>query len=148
MNLQQRLTSNAHWFLRAGIVSVFLYHGILKLMNLQGFADMLPISYAEVLLVALAEVGGSLLIILGGFGNDRVSDALTRVGAFLNLPVMIGAVAMVHWGRWNFLPSESHPAGGMEFQVVLGLIMLYIVFTGNKGIGPVGSRLTGPAECA
>jgi putative oxidoreductase len=54
-------------------------------------------------------------------------------------------VVLVHWGRWNFLPSETHPMGGIEFQVVLGLIMLYIVITGNKGIGPVGSRLTGAA---
>lgn len=145
MKLQKRLTSNAHWLLRTSIVSVFLYHGILKFMNLQGFADMLPISYAEVVLVALAEVGGSLLILLGGFRNDPVSDVVTRIGAFLNIPVVIGAVVLVHWGRWNFLSSESHPMGGIEFQVVLGLIMLYIVITGNKGIGPVGSRLTGAA---
>ncbi|MEN8207603.1 MAG: DoxX family protein, partial [Pseudomonadota bacterium] len=145
MKLQKRLSSNAHWLLRISIVSVFLYHGILKFMNLQGFTDMLPISYAEVVLVALAEVGGSLLILLGGFRNDPVSDVVTRIGAFLNIPVMIGAVTLVHWGRWNFLPSETHPVGGIEFQVVLMLIMLYIVITGNKGIGPVGSRPAGTA---
>lgn len=139
MKLQERLTSNAHWLLRASIVSVFLYHGVLKFMNLQGFADMLPISYGEVVLVALAEVGGSLLILLGGFRNDPVSDVVTRIGAFLNIPVMIGAIVLVHWGRWNFVPSETHPMGGIEFQVVLALIMLYIVITGNKGIGPVDS---------
>lgn len=138
MELPERLTSNAHWLLRASIVSVFMYHGILKLMNLQGFADMLPISYAEVVLVALAEVGGSLLIILGGFRKDFLSDAVTRIGALLNIPVVIGAIVLVHWGRWNFVPTETYPMGGMEFQVVLGLIMLYIVITGNKGIRPVG----------
>ncbi|MEA2079108.1 MAG: hypothetical protein U9P00_04490, partial [Pseudomonadota bacterium] len=78
----------------------------------------------------------------GGSRNDPVSDVVTRIGAFLNIPVMIGAVALVHWGRWNFQPSETHPMGGIEFQVVLGLIMLYIVITGNKGTGPVGLRLT------
>ncbi|MEN8207590.1 MAG: hypothetical protein ABFS24_16540 [Pseudomonadota bacterium] len=76
MKLQERLTSTAHWLLRVSIVSVFLYHVVLKFMNLQGFADMLPISYAE---------------------------------------------------------------------VVLMLIMLYIVITGNKGIGLVGSRQAGSA---
>ena len=142
MKLQQdTFTSNAHWLLRISIVSVFLYHGILKFMNLEGFAQMLPISYAEVVLVALAEVGGSLLILAGGFRKDLWSDMATRVGAILNIPVMIGAIALVHWGRWNFLPSETHPIGGFEFQAVMTLIMLYVAITGNKGITPVGPAL-------
>jgi len=47
---------------------------------------------------------------------------------------MIGAITLVHWGRWNFVPTESHPMGGMEFQVTLILLMLYLAITGNKGI--------------
>ena len=35
------------------------------------------------------------------------------------VPVMAGAIALVHWGKWSFVASESHPMGGMEFQVVL-----------------------------
>ena len=135
MTLHERMTTNAHWLLRISIASVFLYHGLLKFMNLEGFASMLPISYSQVVFVALAEVGGSLLILLGGFGSDRLSDLATRIGASLNVPVMLGAIAMVHWGRWSFTPSDTHPMGGMEFQVVLVLIMLYLVITGNKGIG-------------
>ena len=133
MKLRNVLTSNAHWLLRIGVVSVFLYHGILKFSNLQGFATMLPISYLEVVFVALANVG-SVLLILGGFRNNRVSDLLTRFGAAFNIPVMIGAISLVHWGRWNFVPTEVHPLGGMEFQVVLALLMLYFVITGNKGL--------------
>lgn len=140
MRLPDQITSNAHWLLRAALVSVFLYHGILKFMDLEGFANMLPISYTEVVLVALAEAGGALLILAAGFGKDRWSDIATRVGALLNIPVMIGAIVLIHWGRWNFLPSESHPIGGMEFQVVLTLVMLYVAITGNKGIAQVVSR--------
>lgn len=51
----KRLTSNAHWLLRIAIASVFIYHGLLKFFNLEGFAQMLPISYLEVVLVAMAE---------------------------------------------------------------------------------------------
>lgn len=138
MRLPYTLTSNAHWLLRISIVSVFLYHGILKFMDLEGFAQMLPISYTEVVLVALAEVGGSLLILAGGFRDDLWSDMATRVGAMLNIPVMIGAIALVHWGRWNFLPSETHPIGGFEFQAVMIFLMLYVAITGIKGIAPVG----------
>ncbi len=62
-----------------------------------------------------------------------ISDLATRIGAALNVPVMIGAIAMVHWGQWNFVPSATHPMGGFEFQAVLLLVMLYFVITGTRG---------------
>ena len=138
MTLQERLSNNAHWLLRLAIASVFVYHGVLKFSNLEGFATMLPISYVEVVFVGLANVGSALLL-LGGFRDDVISDLATRIGAAFNIPVMIGAIYLVHWGRWNFVPTETHPLGGMEFQVVLAAVMLYLVVTGNKGIKPVGS---------
>ena len=66
----------------------------------------------------------------------------TRIGAALNIPVMIGAIALVHWGRWNFVPTDTHPLGGMEFQVTLALLMLYLVITGNKGIQAPREQVT------
>jgi putative oxidoreductase len=134
------LTTNAHWLLRIALASVFIYHGILKFLNLEGFAQMLPISYTEVVLVALAETVGGLFVLLGGFHDDTISDIATRIGAALNLPVIIGAIAIVHWGQWNFVPTESHPMGGFEFQAVLLLVMLYLVITGNTGFANVGSK--------
>jgi len=128
------LTSNAHWLLRIALASVFVYHGLLKFQDLEGFAQMLPISYLEVVLVALAETGGGLLVLIGGIRDDRLFDLATRVGAVLNIPVMIGAITLVHWGRWNFLPSETHPIGGIEFQTVLILLMTYIAIAGNQGL--------------
>ena len=135
------LTKNAHWLLRIALASVFIYHGALKFLNLEGFAQMLPISYLEVVLVAAAETGGGLLVLLGGFRSDAISDLATRIGAALNIPVMIGAITLVHWGRWNFLPSETHPIGGIEFQSVLILIMLYLVFTGNRSFADTQSTV-------
>lgn len=128
------ITRNAHWFLRLALASVFIYHGAMKFQNLEATAQMLPISYVEVVLVAAAETVGGLLVLLGGFRQDGLSDFATRIGAALNLPVMIGAISIVHWGRWNFVPSETHPMGGFEFQAVLILVMLYLVVTGNRGI--------------
>ncbi len=127
------LTTNAHWLLRIALASVFVFHGVLKLMNLEGFAQMLPISYTEVVLVALAETVGGLLVLLGGLTSGRLFDLATRIGAALNIPVIIGAISIVHWGRWNFVPSETHPMGGFEFQAVLLLILLFLVITGNRG---------------
>ena len=134
------LTTNAHFLLRIALASVFIYHGMLKFLNLEGFAQMLPISYFTVVLVAIAEAGGGLLVLLGGFRDDAISDLATRIGAALNIPVMIGAIALVHWGQWNFLPTETHPIGGIEFQTVLTLIMLYLVITGNRGFAGTGSK--------
>ncbi len=128
------LTNNAHWLLRIALASVLVFHGVLKLMNLEAFAQMLPISYLQVVLVALAETGGGLLLLIGGLRNDAVFDLATRVGAALNIPVLIGAITIVHWGRWNFVPSETHPMGGFEFQAVLLLLTLFLVVTGNRGL--------------
>lgn len=41
------------------------------------------------------------------------------------------ASVLVHWGRWNFVPTETHPMGGFEFQAVLLLVTLYVAITGN-----------------
>ncbi len=128
------LTQHAHWSLRLALASVFIYHGMMKFLNLEATAQMLPISFLQVVLVALAETAGGLLVLLGGFGKDGLSDLATRVGAALNIPVMIGAIVIVHWGQWNFVPSASHPMGGIEFQAVLLLIMVYLVITGNASL--------------
>ena len=75
------VSPHAHWLLRAVLASVFVYHGVLKLSNLEGFAQMLPISFTQTVLVALAELVGGVLVLIGGFGTDRWSDLATRLGA-------------------------------------------------------------------
>ena len=48
------------------------------------------------------------------------------------IPVMLGAIAMVHRPRWSFVPTESHPMGGMEFQVVLLLLAAWFALGGGE----------------
>jgi len=141
MTILNQLASYAHWFMRLTISSVVIYHGVLKFMNLEGFSQMLQLSFSVVILVALAEVVGGALILLGGFSRDQKSDLMTRVGALLTIPVLIGAITLVHWGRWNFVPSEDFPMGGMEFQVTLLLICIYLLLKGNNiNVGVVPSN--------
>lgn len=121
-------SQHAHWLLRFSLASVFIFHGMGKFNNLGGFAGMMELPMSIAFLVALAEVGGGLLILLGGVMHDW----MTRIGGLMIVPVMLGAITMVHWGRWNFVPTENYPMGGMEFQVVLLLIALFFVFKGNK----------------
>ena len=122
------LSENAHWFLRFALASVVIFHGAGKLFMLEQSANMLNLSILITLLVGLAEVLGGLAIIIGAF----TSSLITRLGALAIIPVLIGAITLVHWGRWSFTVAEGYPMGGMEFQVVLTLIASYFLFKGNK----------------
>lgn len=124
-----QLGQHAHWLLRLSLASVFLYHGLPKFIDLPMVAANLELPVWVAALVALAEVGGSILLLIGGFMKSCVA---TRIGAALLVPVMVGAIAMVHWGQWSFLPSETHPMGGMEFHVALLAMQLYLVATGGN----------------
>jgi len=128
MKVLDNLSPYAHWFLRLALASVFLYHGLTKFPVLKPMAEMLQMPVAMILLVALAETAGGALVLLGGFLNDW----MTRLGALLLVPVMLGAIFMVHWGQWHFKVTETHPMGGMQFQVTLLLVALYLLVRGNN----------------
>ena len=126
------LKPHAHWLLRLCLTSVFIYHGSMKFMNIEGFTQMMGLATPTAVLVAFAEVVGGIGIIVGGLSSDLV----TRLAGLAIAPVMLGDIFMVHWGRWNFMASEEFPAGGMEFQVVLLLIAIYFVVVGNRTSNP------------
>ncbi len=133
MDVLDRFSGYAHWAPRLALGSVFLYHGLTKFPNLSGMANNMGLPVAVLLLVALAEAGGGALVLAGGVGPDW----MTRLGALLLIPPMLGAISMVHWGRWSFTPSDTHPMGGMEFQTTLVLIALYLFVAGNRVKGRV-----------
>lgn len=126
--LSEFTATHAHWALRVALASVFIYHGVGKLAGIEQFAQMMNLSYAVALLVALAEFGGGVLVLLGGFTRSWV----TRLGAGFFVPVLIGAIMMVHWGQWNFVANEAYPMGGSEFQATLLLISIYLLIKGNR----------------
>ncbi len=121
------LKPHAHWLLRIGFAGVFLFHGIGKVMMFGSFSQMMGLPTAVAALVPLAEVAGGVGIIVGAFTNDLI----TRLAGLAIAPIMLGAIFMVHWGRWDFSPAEGFPMGGMEFQVVLLLTALYFLVMGN-----------------
>lgn len=130
LNSLQRLSLQAHWLLRAGFSAVFLFHGIGKIATFNAFAEMTGLSVPVAAFVTVAEIAAGLGMLIGGFG----SDAITRLSALASIPVLIGAIAMIHWPRWSFTPGEGFPMGGMEFQVVLLLIALYFLVVGNREV--------------
>lgn len=117
----------AHWLPRLGLASIFIYHGFDKLGNLSGMADMMGMPVAMIAMLALVEVLGGAMVLIGGF----TKDIITRIGGLLIIPTMLGAIAMVHWGQWSFGPTDSHPMGGMEFQVLTLFVATYFLLRGN-----------------
>ena len=129
-NVLDSLKPHAHWLLRIGFAGVFLFHGIGKIMAFGGFSQMMGLPTPVAALVTLAEVAAGVGIIVGAFTNDLI----TRLAGLAVVPVLLGAIFMVHWGRWNFTPAEGFPMGGMEFQVVLLLMALFFLVMGNAGL--------------
>lgn len=129
-----KLAPHAHWFLRIALASVFVFHGVSKFAGGLATPPMIDLPTAVWGLVAFAEVAGGVLVLAGGFIKDRAGDLATRAGGLAIAPVMLGAIFMVHWPRWNFAPApdQGFPMGGMEFQVVLLLIALYFMARGNR----------------
>jgi putative oxidoreductase len=132
MNIPTPVYHNAHWLLRLALASVFLYHGFGKVANVAGFAEMMGLPVPVAALVTFAEVAGGLGILIGGFGKEFI----TRLAAVAMIPVLLGAIVMVHAPRWSFVPAEGFPMGGMEFQVVLILIATYFLIVGNAQHAP------------
>ena len=122
-----KLSPYAQWALRIAFGSVFIFHGVQKFTNLSGGAQMMGMPGAVWGLVALLEALGGILVLFGAF----LPDWATRVGGLLVIPVMIGAIAMVHWPQWSFAPTESAPMGGMEFQTSMVLLGVYFLLRGK-----------------
>ena len=89
---------------------------------------MMGIPLMLVYMLGVAELTGAVLILAGGVGPVW----LTRLGSLLLIPVLLGAIAVAHWPRWNFAPGPEHPMGGMEFQVVLLLVLVYLLVQGGR----------------
>ncbi|MBY6202153.1 DoxX family protein [Maritalea mobilis] len=124
-------TPAAHWLLRASVAATFIYHGIDKFPSLAAGAEFMGLPLALWTLVAVLEVVGGVALLAGGLMSSKLGDVLTRLGGLSVIVIMIGAVYLVHWGQWSALPSETHPAGGMEFQVLLLATGLFFSLRGN-----------------
>lgn len=128
METLNRHAGHAHWLLRLSLAGIFLYHGLTKFPTAQGMADMMGMPVAMVYMLAMMETVGGLLILYGGFGPDWA----TRVAGGIFAMVMLGAIFMVHWPQWSFVPSETKPMGGMEMQTFIMMTSLYLVSHGNR----------------
>lgn len=121
----------AHWALRLPFAAVFLYHGLGKLLN-PGMAEAMQMPLALFLTVGVGEVLAGVGAIVGGIPAAPKRDLITRLAGIAAVPVMLGAIALVHWPQWSFVANEAKPMGGMEFQVTLIGIALYFILAGAQ----------------
>ncbi len=123
---------NPYWMLRLPFAAVFAGHGAGKILMPAASAEMLQLPVALVLLVGLAEVLAGVGAVVGGLERAPHRLLVDRLAGLAATPVLLGAIGMVHWPRWSFVATESHPMGGMEFQVVLLGIALFLLLGGAR----------------
>ena len=127
--LLDREAAHLHWLLRTPLALVMLYHGTHHWLQGPGpFAESLGLPVAIAMMVTGLELFSGTALLLGAWLGGWV----TRLGSATALPVLLGAILMVHWGQWHFLPSATHPLGGLEFQVTLTCLAIYLLVRGNE----------------
>jgi uncharacterized membrane protein YphA (DoxX/SURF4 family) len=70
---------------------------------------MMDLSTPVAVLVTLAEIAGGVGILVGAYTNDLI----TRLAGLAIAAVMLGAIIMVHWGRWDFMAGGDGISGGV-----------------------------------
>jgi len=125
------MKKHAHWLLRIPFAATFIGHGMGKLIMPATSADMLSLPVLLAVIVGVAEVLAGIGALAGGLPVS-LNNLATRLAGLAAAPVLLGAIFLVHWPRWSFVPSETHPMGGMEFQVLLLGVALFFLFGGAE----------------
>ena len=115
------------WLIRFGLGIAFCLHGLSKfplppeaLIKYFGFSPFLAS------LVALAELGAGLFLIIGGFIKGPIGNLITRASALTITIVMINAFALAH--RDWFITTKLFTSE----QIFLFIIGLYFLVKGNR----------------
>ncbi len=132
MNIFEKLSPHAHWFLRLSVAASAGYHGIEKL-NVPRYlestaacegclvsADTIPVMVIFVLGILESLIG--IALIVGGFGKEM----LTRVSA--GAIAIFSVMGVVMHGPNGFSMMDQ----GNEIFWMIGSITLYFLIRGNK----------------
>ena len=133
-----RNAEHAALLLRLSLGAMYVAHGMMKVTvfgpaGTAAFFESLGLPGAVGYATILAELGGGLLLI-AGIGSRYVAAAL--------IPVLIGAIALVHGDKgWVF----SAPGGGWEYPAFLIAASLVQVRLGD-GAYALARRPSGERE--
>jgi uncharacterized membrane protein YphA (DoxX/SURF4 family) len=124
-----RVSGLSHWLIRLCFAGTFVYHGLPKLLDIDKWFSA-PVLGLPMLAIAVLEVAGGLLVLWGGFGPDWA----TRIGGLCIVPIMFGAVFIVHIGN-----GWSNGAKGVEWQAMLLAVSILFLTRGNALGRPVST---------
>lgn len=116
--MNQKNFNLAFLVLRLGIGVVFVYHGLLKLLNAAGIAQAVGMSNTLVLILGIVEILAGLLVVLG---------ILVRYAALVLVLVMIGALYFKIF-VWR-IPFIAANTTGWELDLILLTANLALVLT-------------------
>ncbi len=119
------------WLLRIVLAAIFLYHGLTKFPVAAQMASMMAMPIIMIYMLAAMETLGGILILVGGLKINK-AELATKVAAAIFAVVMLGAIMLVHWPQWSFMPTAAKPMGGMEFQVLILAVSAYFLVKGNE----------------
>lgn len=112
------LREYAPLLIRIGLAAVFIVHGFDKLMDVQGTAGFfgkvgIPLASVSAWIVTIFEFVGGLLLLIGWRTNIAAS-----------------AIALVMVGAMIFVKFSKGFVGGWEFDLVLFLMAISLLFSG------------------
>lgn len=116
------------WFIRIPFAITFAGHGAGKLLEPAYSEALLGLPASLLAVVGVAEILAGIGAVVGGIPSAPKRALVDRLTGLAAVPVLLGAIFTAHWPRWSFVASESHPLGGMEFQVLLLGVALLLLF--------------------
>ena len=117
----------APWFLRLGLGTAFIFHGIGKFpLPPQKLIDYFDFSPVLASFVALAELFSGIFLIIGGFLKSYFGELMTRVSSLVIITIMFFAFNIAH--RDWFFNAQLFTSE----QIFLTLLGFYFLITGNN----------------
>src|SRR5215212_7225992 len=122
--------NRALWIVQGLLAALFMFGGVAKLtMPLNEMAEMIGLPAAFLVFISVAEVAGSLGLILPGL--LRIRTGLTPLAASGLVIIMIGATALTANG------VGGGDASAALFPLVTGILAAFVAF-GRLYLAPFG----------
>jgi|GEM_PF-2781255 len=128
------------WLLRVTLASGYCCVAIY--LTRFGEHDRLFSSVVEPLglLVTVVAIAGSILMLYAGFSSGMLRHSFTRIGALLNIPMLIVALAILSLELAGQSQSVADFSIKFQFLLALTLLSVYIIYADGLQINMMLAR--------
>lgn len=113
----------SRFILKLALIIVFIPHAVGKLVATPAFDAKFAVPGWQTIVLGIIELVAALLIVASIFTGDIVDEIFTYIASVGIIVSQILAIIYAAFPRWLFFN------GGMEFNIVLILITLYLSIT-------------------